>query len=233
MSSSTYNLTSIILVIVLVGFGMAAGTYLLTLSSLSSESPVTGGVISRLLIVEVNDRECNMTFVQDFNLVSVHCMPANNSPGFVFSQIQSNLTSIHAYRNSEIDKWKAYNPSLPGWVVQDLSVIHPEVGLWVRVTDNSSLSINGSYQLPATVDLFEGWNLAGYPLAIEKNVTDALGNIDGIATRILGYYSYDQSDPWKLFDPFQDPLFNDLTIFRPLYGYWINASQDVEWYLEE
>ena len=222
----------LILFLVLVTLSAVTGAYLLLHMPFSRTTELTGAVTTKLFVVSTFTRQCNTTLIEDFNLVSFHCSPANKSPPSFFSDLMENLTSVHAYNPLQEDKWSAYNPSLPSWVVQDLEQVVPEKGYWVRVSANSSISINGSYQLPVSVPLYAGWNLAGYPLAISKPIEEALGALSSLTTLIRMYNASDRTDPWKVYNP-QLPAFNDLHNFTPLYGYWINMSQNATWTLNE
>ena len=65
-------------------------------------------------------------------LVSTSCVPQNTSVDFVLASISGNYSSIHTYNASvELDYWKAYDPSMPSWVVQDLDSISEKKGYWI------------------------------------------------------------------------------------------------------
>lgn len=219
-------------------FGVLAMSVLLLGSFLvnidrGDDGPVTGQVAARLLVVSSYPLWCNTTAYEGFNLFALHCIPTNASVKNVFVDSMANITSLHAYDGSASgDPWSAYNPDLPSWVVQDLSRIERTQGYWLRMDSKTSLNIFGTYNEPVINSLVPGWNLAAYALINVTNVNESLRGIETVLSLILGYNATDIADPWKSYNPAVAPAFNDLDLFHPFHGYWINLTDNGSWYLD-
>ncbi len=98
---------------------------------------------------------------------------------------------------------------------------------------SGNISVYGTYVLPSFIEMRKGWNLVGYPLAVPTPLNSTLTGISPYLSLVLGYNASDTLDPWKRFDPSQDPSFNDLTTLTPLHGYWINLTANATWELDE
>ncbi|MDD5086773.1 MAG: hypothetical protein PHV16_03380, partial [Candidatus Nanoarchaeia archaeon] len=129
--------------------------------------------------LEIN-HSCSAFFYEGWNLISNPCATENKSIKFVLSSIEEDYWSVHGYNSyDENDPWKAYNPHLPSWVVNDLNEISEMQGYWINMKNQSNFHINGTLVQPNMIQLPEGWNLIGYPSNESKNITDALDTIEG------------------------------------------------------
>ena len=72
-----------------------------------------------------------------------------------------------------------------------------------------------------------GWNLVGYPSAANGQLPTVLSG-NGVSL-VYAYHANDTGDPWKLYDPFIPPVFNDLTQLSSGWGYWIKVTGDHTW----
>jgi hypothetical protein len=175
---------------------------------------------------------CNVSIslIEGWNLFSLPCLPHNLVRSSVLQDINGQYYSIHAYEANDIlDHWKAYNPSLPSWVDQDLNAMSVERGYWINMISGGSILDNGTVSLPYWISLSPGWNLVGYPSNVSKTPADAFMEINNSITAVYAYNASDISDPWKSYVPGNPG--NDLNIMNPSLGYWINASSGQMWTL--
>jgi hypothetical protein len=167
------------------------------------------------------NHSCSATFFEGWNLVSNPCATENKSVGFVLSSIQGNYSSVHGYYpNDETDPWKAYNPSLPQWVVNDLNEISDLKGYWINMKNQSSFHINGTLTQPNMIPLSEGWNLIGYPANNSKNIEDALETISGNYDIVWMYNTTD--DNYYYYNSSAGN--GTITEMQEYKGYWIRMS---------
>ncbi|MBN1156166.1 hypothetical protein JXA85_00985 [Candidatus Woesearchaeota archaeon] len=213
---------------------LLTGMILFGFVSLEERSPhglerITGRAVSKVFVLEKVLLDCNISLEENWNLIEVHCIPLNSSIDNMFQSHLGDIRSIHGYDPLDPDdKWKTYASNLPSWVVQDLTSIERRKGYWVDMSLKENITINGYYIQPLTVYLYQGWNLLGYPLDDSLLINESFSSISGKYSMIYAYYAYDTVDPWKIYDPDNIPL-NDLENFTPLYGYWVNMTENASW----
>lgn len=189
---------------------------------------------SRVLVLNLENATCIITMNQGWNLVSFQCVTDDGTIQNYLSSINSSIESIHTYDAfEEVDKWKAYNPNLPSWVVNDLTSIKKEEGYWVNMKATRTISINGSVVKPSQIPMKRGWNLVGYPTNLDRNITRSLQiNMGPDWSTVYMYNSSDTANPWKISMQNPPPLVTlDFYNFTINFGYWINASKTGEWYV--
>jgi len=162
----------------------------------------------------------------DWNLISLPLVPADTSVGTVLSSISGNYDLVYAYDGCDTaDPWKKRDVNAPPYA-NDLTNLDEKMGIWIRVTDTSTLSVSGQVPTGSDIQLCEGWNLVGYPSTQAKSITDALSSIEGKYTLVYAYDALDTADPWKKYDVTAPPYANDLTEMQPGLAYWIKVSED-------
>ena len=172
---------------------------------------------------------CNISMPEGFNLISVPCIYNTTIP-IMLASINGSYTSVHYYNASSPDKWKAYNPQIPSWAVQDLSNINLENGYWINTTRSTALTANGSIFTINIIHLKKGWNLAGYPINKTKNVSDAISSVSN--GQILQIYAFNSTtNQFDMYDSRNNT--NTLGFLTHGRGYWINASEDLLWGVSE
>jgi len=114
---------------------------------------ITGMAASSVFIGYFYDSTCIVTFEPGWNLVSIGCEAYNMSVEEVFMTVNDSVLSVHTFnRDYPEDLWKAYNPYLPDWVVQDLTEISTHKGYWVNMDENNTLEFNGSLKYPQQIN---------------------------------------------------------------------------------
>jgi parallel beta-helix repeat protein len=96
-----------------------------------------------------------------WNMVSVPVMPADNSTDAVFPGVAGVFT------------WNATSRSY-----SEPTVVEPEKGYWVAVTENTTITVNGTPVETWTTDIKAGWNMLG-SVAINSSIADPNDDPDG------------------------------------------------------
>jgi hypothetical protein len=155
-----------------------------------------------------------------WNLVSMRLQPTSTAVADVLSSIAGKYDAVQAYQNGS---WISLGSGLT-----DLD--HTK-GFWVRVTQNSTLTISGNRPTSTTLPLTAahgGWNLISWPSGESRTVSTALAGIAGQVSVVYAYDAQDVASPWKVYDPAAPSYANNLTHFVPGRGYWIRVNSDVD-----
>ncbi|MBT3464827.1 hypothetical protein HOD20_10205 [archaeon] len=185
-----------------------------------------------VVILNITPNACNTTFESGWNLISIPCYdPTNDSIDLIFDSIDGSYRSIHSYEgDASTDPWKAYNPNLPSWVVQDLSGIDRKKGYWVYMDQNDSYFYNGITVDPNLISLSTGWNLIGYPTFENRSIEVSTSSIE---PDFEYFYLYNASDPTDKYKQYtwngSLPSPQDLNSTVPYYGYWVYMYSPNTW----
>ena len=209
------------LIIILIVFIALIG--ILPIKEMIINPSIVGHTIARVFVKGLETSyNCSAVFMDEWNLISIPCLADNTSTKSVLSSIEGNYSSIHTYDvNDYSDHWKAYNPDLPSWVVNDLVYINEKNGYWINMKNQSNFHLNGTLIQPNEVPLVKGWNLIGYPTNDSKEITNALNPISGSYTIIWLYNASDSKYYYYNVSESNGTLHE----MRPYYGYWINMSK--------
>jgi hypothetical protein len=113
------------------------------------------------------------------------------------------------------DPWKT---SRVGGQFNDLTAIDNTIGVWVHVTANCTLTVEGAIPATTLIPLHAGWNLVGYPSQTPRTVADALWGT-----------SADHADA---FDPVSPAYISEAGpeyVMAPGNGYWVHVVADCVW----
>ena len=82
-------------------------------------------------------------------------------------------------------------------------------------------------RITVAIPLHLGWNLVSLPWHPDDTSAAAvLASIAGQYDIVYAYDAFDDTDPWKSYDPQGDPLQNDLTVIDETMGLWIRATEE-------
>jgi hypothetical protein len=203
------------LFILLIGF-ISAGLF-----SPKNNNSITGrDVLTSVEISQVSPIDCSFNMTSGWNYVSFHCI-ANSVPLSDVLGVNSSVEKIFTYNAFDtVDPWKSYNPSLPNWTVQQLNYMSRMSGYIILLGNDNEYYYDG-YKRSSVIALRPGWNLAGYPSALNASINESL---NGLAyTMVLTY------DNGHLLVYAPNSTNNSLTIFEPYRAYWINSSASQNW----
>ncbi len=183
------------------------------------------------VIINVTSAQCNTTFEQGWNLISIPCVPKPAPMSEVFYSVNSDYISLHTYSGTGQDPWKAYNPSLPSWVIQDLSNIDRKAGYWINMNQSAHFVLFNDTATPNIMNLNPGWNLVGYPTLTARNISEALTDLYP-NYHIVYIYNATDTD-WKEY-AWNSSISNnpDLNASHPYYGYWIYMDTEDIWIID-
>jgi hypothetical protein len=156
-----------------------------------------------------------------WNMVSVPLAPASTSIANFLSSISGKYDLVQAFYGGN---WHNY-PS------GDLTTVDQKMGLWIHVTQNCTLTVEGTAPASTTISLTSsgsGWNLIGWPAGGARSVSTALSSIAGKYDKIYTYDAYDATDPWKIHDVAAPSYVNDLTQLVPGKAYWIHMTSSAD-----
>jgi hypothetical protein len=195
------------------------------------EPIITGKVITKVLVVTRLALNCTTYLYEGWNLVSMPCVNTTNERDFMLQTLNESYNSIHTYMITDRnDPWKSYNPNLPGWVVQDLTNITNIQGYWINMNQEDTWDFKGRLVWPAITEMYQGWNLVGFPSNRSMPINESLITIDGSYSVV---YQYDANHSrWLVYYP-NLPLWvtQNLTNMSLFYAYWINITQNDTWVL--
>ncbi len=202
-------------------------TLLLFASTNTSILSPTGGVVTRVAVLQLIPSSCNLTLSSGWNMVSYPCLDiGGTSPSNFLFDVSNKTPTMHTYVSSDVyDPWKAYNPNLPNWVVQDMGSILAEKGYWLYVNDTGSIIINSTITTPAFISVSSGWNLVGYPTLTSLAVNNSLATIYPYWQEILYYNSTSLS--YLSFD--NSTQTGDFSDMQPYPGYWLYLTESGTW----
>lgn len=211
-------------------FYLLSGTLILLVASLllwpDIISEPTGLVTSRAYVYYVNPANCSVPLEEGWNLFSTPCYDSDKSVSVMLSDISGLYNSIHTYDAFDSsDPWKAYNPSLPSWVVQDLTTIDETRGYWINMKLSTDLDIIGQKSPVYLIQLKQGWNLAGYPTFTARPVNQSLQQLYPYWA-VIEYYNATE-DLYRIF--YNSTQTGTFTKTVPYFGYWIYMTEPAVW----
>jgi len=189
------------------------------------KSGITGYQVmsTRLVIISENATTCDTTFEAGWNLISFPCVSGDTNIELFLASLNNSYQSIRYYTPLDIDDpWKSYNPSLPSWAIQDLSLISRRDGYWMYFENQTYVYINNSLATPTLTSLTPGWNLIGYPSRTIRTVNETFYQLIPNYDYVHMYNASDQVDKWKEYTWNTSlPSAQDLNYTLYYYGYWI------------
>ncbi len=169
--------------------------------TLSSSGPSNGwNFISSLLIPDDTDIETIL-----------------NDPTYGISDSYDRVM----YYDSMDGSWKSYVPGRASHFNM-LTEWDETMGIWIRMTDNVTLTIKGAEPVNTTIVLYPGWNMVGYPSSITGN--------NGLPTEVTIIGRFDASEEYNIAYVYSTGDHE----FEPGEAYWIYNDEEysVDWIVE-
>ena len=120
-----------------------------------------------------------ISLYQGWNLVSFYIQPEDNSLSNVFSPILSKLQIVKTN--------EAFYDASQASGLNSLTTIDGGKGYLVKVSADTSLTIQGDYLSSYTYNLSAGWNLIGYPKKVSSNTQTAFTSIWSIFNTLKNF----------------------------------------------
>jgi hypothetical protein len=204
--------------------GLGAGTYPVLLTVTDKD----GGVGTDTSTLTVLNATHSITLVPGWNLISFNLHPVSTAITDVLASVSGNYDLVYAW-DAQAQAWLKYD-NIPQ-SSDSLNTLDEKVGFWIHMTATGTLNVVGSIPTTTNISLSAnggGWNLVGYPSAVNRNLPGALSGIN--FSLVYAYHANDLSDPWKLYDT--NPAasgYNDLTALSPGWGYWVKVGTNGTW----
>jgi hypothetical protein len=165
-----------------------------------------------------------------WNLVSFRLQPVSTIITDVLSSINGNYDLVYAW-DAPSQQWLSCDniPLSP----DSLHNLDEKMGFWINATTTVTLDVAGNVPTTTDINLHStgaGWNLVGYPSAVNGDLPGVLED-HGVGTDfslVYAYHADDTTDPWKLFDRVAWGLGfpQDLTDLSAGWGYWVRVNVD-------
>ncbi|NTV22929.1 MAG: hypothetical protein HGA85_00950 [Nanoarchaeota archaeon] len=203
----------------------AVAAAILTMLAFSLYNPIITGMPvldTTLTVVTTINNSCNLTLEEGWNLVSFPCITTDAPILSYLGNYTSAINSVWYYdATSSADPWKSYNPSLPGYAIQDLSTLSRRSAYWINAKSRTDILIVSELFTPTAYSLSRGWNLVGYPSTAAKLVNETFQALEPDYDYILSFNASD-IDTWKIYT-WNSSLVSDqdLIYASPYGGYWI------------
>ncbi len=172
---------------------------------------------------DVYDFAIDLTVTADndgWNFVSFNLFPDDTSLDILLAGIDGSYDQLMWYDASH-DEWFTYVPGRPDHY-NTLQTWDHSMGVWIRVTEDVTLTVEGYAPVSTDITLHPGWNMVGLP-------SQSAGNHDlPVEVTRIGYF--DASDEYNLVYDYDPENF----VFEPGQGYWIynGADHSVVWTVE-
>lgn len=152
-----------------------------------------------------------------WNLISLPVLPLTTSVTNVLAPISDSLSIVYSHQKG---MWKHYSPH----IISNLTSMEPGWGYWIEMNNSAILTISGS-ATPKSVHLEKGWNLTGYNLCEQTDVSKALSSVHG-KYKLIWEFTGGQ---WKSYNP--GAAVSPLGMLKPGHGYWIYTTETCTWIL--
>jgi len=165
----------------------------------------------------------NISLQQGWNLISLPLVPYDMSSENVLNVLKS-ITGkwdvVKWYNTTDyMDPWKTYRPSMPP-ELNDLNHLNQTISFWIYITEpDVTFIVFGNNPTTTNINLYAGWNLAGYPTFCEnKTVAEAFWGTS--------------ADHVEVFDAASPTLTTEVGptyLMKPGEGYWVHVPADTVW----
>jgi parallel beta-helix repeat protein len=171
------------------------------------------------------DPIANFTFLyKGWNLISIPFIQSDNDFNVILDSISGSYDAIQWYNNTDsADHWKHNSALKPSWL-NDLNNIDHSIGLWIHISTPGGVLFEYPGTQPTsnqTIQIYEGWNMVGYPSLTNHNRTTGLNNLEfGVDVDAIQWYDT-PTKTWHFMGQ-DDP-------FVPGRGYWMHSRVEVGW----
>ncbi|MCD4819882.1 MAG: carboxypeptidase regulatory-like domain-containing protein [Candidatus Cloacimonetes bacterium] len=175
---------------------------------------VTNNTSTAIVNVQFGVSEITQSFSLNsgWDLISLNVHPTDMSPASVFSPISADLAQVKNLTES-------YDPSLPAYM-NTLDTLVDGDGYWINLNAVANLDVTAEAidVNNTTINLNNGWNLAGYPCQSSQDVA--------IATSDISAYLVQVKNLTESYDPSLPAYMNTLSDMNANLGYWFNVDQN-------
>ncbi|MFO7991326.1 MAG: Ig-like domain-containing protein [Thermoplasmata archaeon] len=156
-----------------------------------------------------------------WNFLSTKLIPLDTSLTAILDDPENGILNNYSkvmYYDASTGDWKTY---VPGRAAQynDLTTWNRNMGIWIQMINDDSLTIRGTEPSTTNIDLYPGWNMVGYPSTI-------MGN-NGLPVEVTKIGVFNASCEYNIEYNYTPSTYN----FEPGKAYWIynSGSTTVTW----
>jgi len=203
---------------------------LLLLSSRLAPQKVTGRttIATRVNVTGGQHFNCSLAIPAGTSLLSLPCLPIEEPLANVLAGLASGGSTVGAlYTYTTASTWRAYNGSLPSWVVQSLQTVGNQEGVYFVMDAPDTFFYEGYLPTLSAIPLHQGWNLVGWPSNRTENLSTALASINSSYARIRAVNATVETGGYL--EDWPPPGGQNLTGTSIYHGYWINMSLADTW----
>jgi parallel beta-helix repeat protein len=160
---------------------------------------------------------------QGWNLISIPLIVENEDLLTVLQMIEGYYDVVQWYDAGDLDDpWKNYIVGKP--FGNDLLHLNETMGFWIHITKSGDTIFLYNGTIPTenqTIQIYEGWNMVGYPSQTSYNRTEGLNNLTfGVDVDAIQWFNA-TSKTWN--------YLNENDYFVPGRGYWFHSLVEGEW----
>jgi hypothetical protein len=163
----------------------------------------------------------NLSLAAGWNLISLPVRPSNTAVSSVLSAVAGKYEAVYSYDSAQ----GQYLSYVPGQSGNDLTSLEEGKGYWIYMNEGGTINLSGA-AAGKSISLKAGWNLAGFNSTSTVPISNALSSING---KYEAVYAFDTSS--NAYSGHVPGGESDLTSMRPGEGYWIYATENVNWTL--
>ncbi len=151
-----------------------------------------------------------------WNFVSFNLELEDTSLMAVLADIDGSYDRV-MYYDASTDQWLSYVPDRADHF-NNLDTWNHRMGIWIRMTEDATLTVEGYVPSSTDITLYPGWNMVGLPSSTEIRASDTLPDEIskiGVFSASAGYnVAYLSKDMF------------DMILLQPGRGYWMYNSAD-------
>jgi len=156
---------------------------------------------------------------EGWNMISIPLEQNNWSVPVVLSSIDGQYSEVRAH-DAQTDTYLLYLPGLDP-IFSTLTELDKEHGYYVNMTENATLTINGTMN-SSSITLYSDWNLISFQGLKNESISEALSSISGKYNEVQLYDAV--TGDTFVYLP-NNQTFSTFTILEPLKGYWIKMQE--------
>ena len=172
----------------------------------------------------------NVPLYAGWNQIGFPIQPTASDVAAILAPIAADLEVAYAW-DAINGEWRSYTPAAAART-SALVTLDPRSGLWLRVSQDVVLPLEGTRWSNPNVPLAEGWNLVSYPSQSTMDASTALASVAGSYETVLVHRRPDGGTAqWLRLNPSAPPAASTLLEFEPGNGLWIYADAASTWSL--
>lgn len=161
----------------------------------------------------------------DWNLISIPIWLPDNALSIALQSIDGKYEAIWAY-DGATDSWARHVVGGLSFL-NNLETIEPKKGYWIKMSAAAVCILDSLGPVDEPIALVADWNLVGFNSLTDIARDNALSSI---ASQCNSAWTYNAAgNSWEMYFRDGAPSFNNLAVFKPGKGYWIQTTGPCSW----